>query len=416
MEMPAGMEAKLQEYARLLIEMGINIQKGQNLVLSCPVDIAWFARMCVRAAYDAGCREVIMDWSDEQIAREKYFRAADDVFTRFPTWRAEFCTSLAKSGAGFLSIDASDPENLKGVDPKRLRNAQRSAEEPLKEYRHMQMANVVPWCIAAIPHPKWAKKVFPDVGEEEAIEKLWAAILETMRITGDGKSLDRWREHVDALRVRVDMLNALDLERLHYTNRLGTNLTIHLPEGHVWSGGRSVTTSGTPFIANMPTEEIFTAPRRDGIDGVVYASLPKVLHGNIVDHFYFVIKEGKIVEVHAETGADLLQTEISLDEGASHFGEVALVPYDSPISRQKLLYYNTLFDENASCHLAFGEAYPESIRGGEEMSEEELQAHGLNKSITHVDVMVGTADLSIVGTTKDGREVPIFTDGNFSLE
>ena len=183
----------------------------------------------------------------------------------------------------------------------------------------------------------------------------------------------------------------------------------------MWAGGAGKTSAGQAFIANMPTEEIFTAPLRDGIDGVVYAALPLAHDGNIIDKFHFVIREGKIVEAHAETGEETLKAAIAVDEGASRFGEVALVPYDSPISNQKILFYNTLFDENASCHLAFGEAYPECIRGGEKMSKEELKEHGLNDSITHVDFMVGTADLSIMGRTRDGREVPIFVDGNFAI-
>ena len=225
----------------------------------------------------------------------------------------------------------------------------------------------------------------------------------------------RWRQHLDTLAARVEKLNSLRLESLRFTNSLGTDLTIRLPEDHLWAGGGSKTLSGVPFIANIPTEEIFTAPLRDGVDGVVYASMPLVHNGSVIDGFHMEVKAGKIAAVHARTGEDVLKAAISLDEGASRFGEVALVPYDSPISNQKLLYYNTLFDENASCHLAFGEAYPECIKGGESMSKEELSEHGLNTSITHVDFMVGTADLDIWGRTRDGQEVPVFQKGNFAL-
>ena len=247
------------------------------------------------------------------------------------------------------------------------------------------------------------------------MEKLWDAILASVRVDGSGNAVRRWREHLDTLQVRVDKLNAMELESLHYTNRLGTDLTIRLPEDHVWGGGDGVSRGGIHFIANMPTEEIFTAPLKNGIDGVVYAAMPLVLAGDVVDKFHFVVKEGKITEVHAEVGEEKLKAETTLDEGASYFGEVALVPYNSPIRNQELLFYNTLFDENAACHLAFGEAYAECIRGGEEMSKEELKAHGLNDSITHVDFMVGTADLSITGRTRKGEEVAIFTDGNFAF-
>lgn len=409
------MQKKFEEYAKLLVEVGVNIQKGQNLVISCPVDCAWFARLCAKAAYEAGCREVIMGWGDDQLNREKYLHAADDVFDFVPEWRIRFLTDYAKEGAAFLHIGGSDPEILKGVDQDRLVRSSRSSGRDLKDYRQMQMSNAFPWAIGAIPVPSWAKKVFPDCSEEEAMEKLWDAILTSVRVTGDGKAVQRWKEHLDTLQIRIDKLNALRLESLHYTNSLGTDLTIRLPEDHLWGGGDGVSKAGIHFIANMPTEEIFTAPLKNGIDGVVYASMPLVLKGEVVDKFHFVIKEGKIVEVHAQVGEEKLKAETTLDEGASYFGEVALVPYDSPIRNQELLFYNTLFDENAACHLAFGEAYAECIKGGEEMSKEELKAHGLNDSITHVDFMVGTADLSITGRTYDGKEVPIFVNGNFAL-
>ncbi len=409
------MEEQFKEYAKLLVEVGVNIQPGQNLVIASPVECAWFARLCAQAAYDAGCREVIMDWNDGPLARMKYLHAADDVFDSYPGWRADFCNGFAREGTAHLIIAADDPENLKGVPQDRITRSQRSAGKALAEFRRLQMCNGFPWCIAAIPVPAWARKVFPDRSEEEAMSGLWSAILSAVRVQGRGDAVERWREHLDTLKTRVDKLNGLDLESLHYTNRLGTDLVIRLPEDHVWAGGNGVSAAGVPFIANIPTEEIFTAPLKEGIDGVVYASMPLSHRGNLIDKFWMKVQRGKIVEVHAEVGEEALQAAISVDEGASYFGEVALVPYDSPISNQRLLFYETLFDENASCHLAFGEAYSECIKGGTEMSKEELKECGLNDSITHVDFMVGTADLSITGQTWDGREVPIFVNGNFVI-
>ena len=406
---------QFEEYARLLVEIGVNIQKGQNLVIACPVECAWFARLCAKAAYAAGCREVVMNWKDDALSREKYLHAADDVFDTVPAWQSEFFNGYAREGAAYLAISASDPENLKGVATDRIVRSQRSSNTALKEFYRLQMSNGFPWCVASVPIPSWAQKAFPGCEAEAAVAKLWDAIFAAVRVNGDGKAVERWRQHQATLKERVDKLNALDLESLRYTNSLGTDLTICLPEDHVWAGGSGAAKSGVPFIANIPTGEIFTAPLRDGVDGVVYASMPLVHDGNIIDQFHFVVKAGKIVEAHAQTGEENLRAAISLDEGASRFGEVALVPYDSPISNQKLLYYNTLFDENASCHLAFGEAYPECVKGGENMTKEELKERGLNDSITHVDFMVGTADLSIMGRTWDGREVPIFIDGNFAL-
>ena len=245
--------------------------------------------------------------------------------------------------------------------------------------------------------------------------RLWDAIFTSVRISGRGDAVARWREHVALLKSRITKLNELHFASLYYQNSLGTSLNVKLPEAHVWSGGSNTCRAGFPFVANMPTEEVFTAPLRDGIDGVVYAAMPLVHNGNIIEGLRFVIRDGRIVEAHADKGEDILKAAIAEDEGASYFGEVALVPHDSPISNQKLLFYNTLFDENAACHLAFGEAYPECIEGGEAMSREELREKGLNSSITHVDFMIGTSDLSIVGTTKDGREIPVFVNGSFAL-
>ena len=408
------MEEKIREYAKLLIHVGLNVQRGQTVVIRCPVECAYFARLCASAAYDAGCREVLMRWSDDYLERERFLRADDSVFDVFPAWQAEMLNSCAEEGAAFLNISARDPEALRNVDPDRLTRASRS-ETAIRPYVSAVMSNACPWCVASLPIPSWAKKVFPCVSEDEAMAKLWDAIFTSVRINGKGDAVKRWREHVALLKSRIATLNELHFESLYYQNSLGTSLNIRLPETHVWAGGDNICRAGFPFVANMPTEEVFTAPLKNGINGVVYASMPLVHNGNIIENFHFVIKDGKIVEVHAEKGEEILKAAIAEDEGASYFGEVALVPYDSPISNQKLLYYNTLFDENASCHLAFGEAYPECVEGGETMSEEALKAAGLNRSNTHVDFMVGTSDLSIIGTTKDGREVPVFKNGNFAL-
>ena len=407
------MEEKLREYARLLVQVGLNVQKGQTLVISSPVECAFFARLCAAEAYDAGCREVVMNWSDDALGRMKYLHAEDSVFDTVPLWRRHFYNDYALEGAAYLAISASDPENLKGVDPSRLVRSQQASGKALKDFDRLQMSSGFPWCIASIPIPAWARKVFPDLPEAEAMDKLWEAIFRSVRISGDGGAVEKWRAHLDTLGRRVDRLNQLNLKSLHYVNSLGTDLTVELPEGCVWEAGNDRTLSGVPFIANIPTEEIFTAPLKTGVNGVVYASLPLAHDGHIIDKFHFVVKEGKIVEARAEQGEEALKAAISVDEGAPYFGEVALVPYDSPISNQKILFYNTLFDENAACHIAFGEAYP-CIEGGRQMTKEQLKERGLNDSITHVDFMVGTADLTITGTTRAGREVPIFVNGNFA--
>ena len=404
---------KLSEYAALLIRVGLNVQKGQTLVISCPVECADFARLCAREAYDVGCREVVMNWGDDRLARMKYLHADDSVFDSVPLWRRHLYNDYALEGAAYLAISASDPESLKGVDAQKMVRAQQASGKALTEFNRLQMCGGFPWCIASIPIPSWAKRVFPQVSEAEAMEKLWDAIFASVRISGDGQAVPRWREHIETLARRKEALNKLRFKTLHYTNALGTDLTVELPETHIWEAGDDHTRSGQAYVANMPTEELFTSPLKTGVNGVVYSSVPLVHNGNIIDKFHFVVKAGKIVEAHAEVGEAFLQAAISVDEGASYFGEVALVPYDSPISNQKILFYNTLFDENAACHIAFGEAYP-CLEGGQQMTKEELKAHGLNDSFTHVDFMVGTQDLSIVGTTHDGRELPVFVDGNFA--
>ena len=407
------MEQKLQEYARLLVRVGLNVQKGQRLVISSPVECAYFARMCAAEAYEIGCKEVVMNWHDDAMARLKYLHADNEIFDEVALWRRHFFNDYALEGAAYLAISASDPENFKGVDSGRIIRAQQASGKALKDFDRLQMCSGFPWCIASIPIPSWAKTVFPEVSEEEAMEQLWSAIFKAVRISGDGTAVEQWQQHLATLHARLEKMNALNFKSLHYTNSLGTDLTVELPEGHIWEAGNDVTLNGQEYIANIPTEELFTSPLRNSANGVVYASMPLVHDGTIIDKFHFVVKEGRIVEAHAERGEEALKAAIAVDEGAAYFGEVALVPYDSPISNQKILFYNTLFDENAACHIAFGEAYP-CLKGGQKMTKEELKARGLNDSITHVDFMIGTPDLSIVGTTHDGREIPVFVDGNFA--
>jgi len=375
--MVANFEEKLAEYAHLLVEVGMNLQPGQTPRISAPVECAPLARLCAAAALDRGARDVVLDWSDDFVTRQRYLKADGTVFSEFPDYQKAKFDWLLDHGSPALSI--------------------------------------IQWTIGAHPTRAWAEKVFPDMKGDEAIDALWDAIFSVCRITGDGKGVERWRVHVEDTARRSKVLNDYHFKSLHYTNSLGTDLTLTLPERHVWMGGSEKTPSGVEFVANIPTEEIFTAPRWDGVDGRVYAALPLALDGNLVRDFYLDFQNGKIVNVHAEEGEDVLKHSIAMDEGSSYLGEVALVPYDSPIRNTGNLFYNTLFDENASCHLAFGSAYPTCVQGGEDMDETAQKAAGLNQSSNHVDFMVGTADLSIVGTTHEGKKVPVFVEGNFAF-
>ena len=409
------LQEKQAEYARLLLTEGLALQKGQLLAIDCPVDQAWFARLCAHAAYEMGCREVVMNWSDDLLAREKYLHAADEVFDTVHSWTADFFEKVSAEGGAWLAIHAADPENLKGCDPDRIQRAQIASGKALANFRKRETNNEFPWCVCSIPTEKWAQKVFPGMDTAAAMEKLWNTILTCSYVTDAGDAVANWHAHIEELHRRTEVLNACDFKTLHYTNSLGTNLTVELPEGHFWAGGaEKCVTSGVLFSANIPSEEVFTLPLKTGVNGVVHASKPLSLHGNLIENFGFELKDGKIIRAFAEKGEEVLQKAIAVDEGASYLGEVALVPYDSPISNSGILFYNTLFDENAACHFAFGEAYP-CIKGAEGMTAEELARRGANESMTHVDFMVGTADLSITGTTKDSREIPVFVDGNFAL-
>ena len=410
------MNAKmLWQYARLVVEVGINVQKGQPIMINCPVDRADFARMLVTAAYDAGAKEVHLNWRDDYCARQRGLKADDSVFDSVHPWEVMKRMELAKEGVGIISVAASDPENMRGVDPDRLRRANMAAGRDLKDFMRIQMSNGIPWCVVSVPIASWAKKVFPELSEDEAMERLWEEIFKAVRITEDGDAVAEWRAHCDRIEGFVARMTEYDFAELHYKNSIGTDLTVRMPENHMWLAGGDYC-KGVKFVANMPTEEVFSAPLRTGVEGTLVAAKPLVLNGNVIDGIRFTFREGRIVEIHADKGEETLRAEVELDEGSHYLGEIALVPYDSPISNSGILFYNTLFDENAACHFAFGEAYPACIKGGDDKDVEELKAAGINvESNTHVDFMVGTRDLEIVGTTRDGRKIKVFENGNFAI-
>ena len=323
---------------------------------------------------------------------------------------------LGREGAGFISVSASDPENLRGVSTDRLRRWEAATGRDQKEFHRAMMANGFPWCVVSVPVLNWAKKVFPNDADDAATEKLWDAIFSAIRVTEGGDAVEAWRAHCAYLEEMAGRLNALQLRQVRYKNALGTDVVVGLPDEHVWMAGADTAKSGVRFVANMPTEEIFSAPKRDAVDGVLAASKPLALNGNVIEGIRLTLEHGRIVGIHADTNEEVLRQAIETDEGAHYLGEIALVPVDSPIAQSGLLFYNTLFDENAACHFAFGQAYPACVPGGDDLPEEELVRRGINVvSTMHVDFMVGTEDLSIIGTTKDGREVTVFENGRFAL-
>ena len=403
---------RIEAYAKLLVEVGGNVQKGQLVIVTASVESAEFTRMCVRAAYDAGAREVYVNWSDDFCVREKYLRADAAVFDSVLPWQKALWDNASEKDVVWLFVRSCDPELLSGVEAGRIQRAEKASGEAAKLFRQRETSDYFSWCIGSVPIPAWSAKVFPDLTPEAAEEKLWDAILSAVRVHETGDPVEAWHEHSATLKRRAKILTDSHFKALKYKNALGTDLTVELAKNHIWDGGCGTNANGTPFMPNMPTEEIFTAPAKTGANGVVYAAMPLVLNGTLIEDFSFEFKDGRIVGVAARKGLDVLKNAIAVDEGASYLGEVALVPVDSPISQSGILFYDTLFDENAACHLAFGEAYP-CIPGGADMSPEELAAAGLNSSMTHVDFMIGTADLAVTGITEDGQEIPVMRDGKF---
>lgn len=407
-------ENLLKKYAKLAIYQGVNVQKNQTLVISSPIECAKFTRMLVEEAYIKGAKEVVVQWNDELTGKLKYKYSPMEVFETVPEWVKESRLSYAKEGACFLSISASDPELLKDVDPKKVATFRKASSIASREFSSRLMSNENAWSIVSIPTVGWAKKVFPNVSEDEAVEKLWDVIFKIVRVDSQDP-VKAWEEHKNTLKKNMDFLNSKRFKSLHYTNSLGTDLIIQLPEKHLWAGGAEFTQDGTEFIANMPTEEIFSMPKKTGVNGKVVSSMPLNYGGNLINNFSLTFKDGKVVDFSAEEGYETLKNLLDTDEGAKYLGEVALVPYNSPISNSNIIFFNTLYDENASCHLAFGKAYSLCIKDGEKMSEEELLKEGANDSLTHVDFMIGTKDLQITGTTYDNEKFDIFVNGNWAF-
>lgn len=407
-------ETLLRRYAEFAVRVGVNPQPGQTMIIAAPVEGAAFARMCAEAAYDAGAREVVMKYSDERFARLRLERTDIATLEDVPPHLVRSYLDYAEreGGACILNILAEDPEIFRGLDAEKINRAFTARRRALDGWRELTMKDRVQWSIVAIPSRAWAQKVFP--GCEDAVEKLWDAIFTVCR-AHEADVVAAWREHVDKTTERRDKLNALALDRLHFESKNGTDLTVGLADGAVWEGAKSVTPEGYEFIANIPTEEVFTAPHRMRVDGVVHATKPYVYNGDVIDGFWFRFEKGLVTDFGARQGGELLRRMLDTDDGARRIGEVALVPASSPINRSGLLFYNTLFDENAACHIAFGDGYPGTVEGGTQLAPEELAARGVNHSVIHEDVMVGAADMAVTGYTKDGRAVPVFRAGEWAL-
>lgn len=406
-------QQKLEQYAELTVYVGLNVQKGQHILINTTIDTIEFTRLVVKKAYEAGAKNVHVNYSDPVQTRTHYELAPDSAFTEYPQWSVVQRDEIIDKGGAFLWIDAEDPDLLTGIPAKRLSNSQKAAGKALVRYRQAVGSDKVAWSIVAIPSQKWAAKVFPELAPEQQIEALWEAIFKTVRI-GRGDAVTLWKEHIGFLEKRANQLNGHRFTKLHYSAP-GTDLTIDLPEKHIWLTGAAKTPQDNSFIANMPTEEVYTVPSKYGVNGFVSNTKPLVYQGNIIDNFTLTFEEGKIVKAQAEKGEELLSEMISSDEGAAYLGELALVPHQSPISDSGLLFFNTLFDENASNHLAIGDSYPTCFEGARDLEREQLEEIGLNTSIVHEDFMIGSAEMDIDGITADGSKIPVFRKGNWAF-
>lgn len=407
-------EAKLNQYAKLVVEVGVNLQKDQILVVRTPIEGAYFARLLTKCAYEVGAKRVYVEFSDEQISKMTYEYASEETLSEFPEWETMKYENYVKENAAFISISASNPDLLKDIPVNKISTAQKAAGQGLVTFRKATSNSEVCWCVVSIPTESWSKKVFPDcLDVEEAKEKLWEKIFIATHMEEEDP-VQAWKKHTDYLADKCKYLNEKKIKTLHYTAP-GTDLYVELPEGHKWEGGGEYSTKGTYFVANMPTEEIFTMPHKYGVNGTLKATKPLVYGGNLIDDFSFEFKEGKIVSFEAAIGKDMLAQLIATDEGSSYLGEVAIVPHSSSVSKTNTLFYNTLFDENASCHFAIGTCYPTTIEGGVQMSDEELEAHGGNISIEHEDFMVGSNKLCIEATTTSGETFYVLKNGEWAF-
>ena len=403
---------KLYDFAELVLGVGVNLQKGQGLEIVCPVEKSEVAVAFSEKAYEMGARIVNVRWSCEKTDRVNYLYAEEEALTDIPKWFVDSKNYLVKKGFCYVAIDAEDPSAFKDVPSEKLAAVSKKKSKLLKAFSDEVMSNGIRWCVVSVPTESWAKKIFPAAADP--VEELSSAIEKTMRLD-EKNPLEAWQKHIDTLNRRAEFMNAKNFEYLHYTSANGTDLMLGLAVNHVWVSAQEKAKDGVPFVANMPTEEIFTAPHKAKINGVVKSALPLSYNGQIIENFSFTFKRGKVVDFSAEKGYDVLKKLLETDSGTLSLGEAALIGKNSPIAKSGILFLNTLFDENASCHLALGKGYPTTVKGGAEMTVKELKKLGVNDSVEHVDFMIGSPDLSVTGIGYDKSETPLFVDGEWVI-
>jgi len=403
----------LEKYADLIVRTAVHIQPGQDLWINAPIHLPELVRLIVKRAYEVGAKQVHVDWRDEQLTRLTYSLAPEEAFEQYPAWRVQAMNEIAEQGGAYLMIKSDDPELLKGIDPKRVADYSRVSSAALINWRKYISSKRISWSIVAAPSDNWAKLVFPELDTHEAVEALWEAIFKAIRVKQEDP-VQAWEEHNNNLLAKRAYLEAKQYKKLHY-RAPGTDLYIELPDNHLWNGGISKNERGNTFNPNIPTEEVYTAPRKDGTSGTVRSTKPLSYQGNLIENFCLTFEKGRVVDFQAEKGYDSLKEMLDLDSSSRYLGEAALVPHHSPISDANIIFFNTLFDENASNHLALGNAYPTCVEGGTTMSREELEQAGLNQSFLHVDFMIGSAEMDIDGITEDGQAEPVFRKGNWAF-
>ena len=402
----------LKKYAQAIVRCGLNVQKGQEVMIYAGLDQPEFVQMVVEEAYKAKAKKVIVEWSYGPLAKLHYRYQTVKTLGTVEEWQKARQQHFVDVLPARLHLVSADPDGMKGINMAKMAKARQMSYPILKPYND-QRDNKEQWCIAAVPGAAWAKKVFPKLSKNQAMEKLWEAILFAARIDED--PIAAWEAHNANLQARCDYLNNLNIVKLHYTASNGTDLTVGMISEGNWRGGGDESLQGIYFNPNMPTEECFISPKRGEAEGIVYSSLPLSYQGQLIENFWLRFENGKAVEVGAEKGEELLRTMVNMDEGAGYLGECALVPQNSPICQSGLLFYNTLFDENASCHLAMGRGFADTIKGFENKSLQECRELGINDSMIHVDFMIGCDTMNIDATCADGSIVPVFRNGNWAF-
>ncbi|WP_067728399.1 aminopeptidase [Oceanobacillus damuensis] len=402
-----------EKYAELALRTGVNLQKGQALMINAPIEGADFTKIVVRKAYELGAKDVHINWVDDELTLLKYENSPDEVITNYPEWKVKLHDTFAEDGAAVLNIRSTNPDLLKDIDPSRVAKANKAAAEAMVNFRKYTMNDKIPWSIISIPSGDWAQKIFPDKSQEDAVDSLWEAILKIVRVD-QSDPIAAWEAHNATLKTAREVLNDRNYKKLIF-KAPGTDLEMELPEGHIWRGGSAVAETGVTFNPNMPTEEVFSMPHKNGVNGTVASTKPLNYGGSLIDQFSLTFKDGKVVDFKAKQGEEVLKHLLESDEGARRLGEIALVPHESPVSQSGLIFYNTLFDENASCHIALGKAYPTNLDGGSAMNLDELDKHGVNDSLIHVDFMIGSEKMDIDGLKADGTTEAVFRNGTWAL-